>query len=122
MVEVTKELNAIVKDKPVVADELAMSKSNLILALPGSWETNSAVLASISEIVQYGLPEDYFDQYPSRVQATTLDDMKKAAGKLVHPDNLVWVIVGDREKIQKGIEELGYGKIQTIDTDGNLMK
>ena len=122
MVEVTKELSGVVKDKPIIPDELAMSKSNLILALPGSWETNSAVLGSISEIVQYGLPEDYFDQYPSRVQATTLDDMKKAGSVLVHPNNLVWVVVGDREKIQKGIEELGYGRIQIIDADGNLLK
>jgi len=122
MIEITKELNAIVEDKPVTADELSMSKSNLILALPGSWETNNEVLASISEMVQYNLPEDYFDQYPGRVQAMTQEDMKKAASVLVHPGNLVWVVVGDREKIQKGIEELGYGKIETIDTDGNPVK
>jgi hypothetical protein len=34
----------------------------------------------------------------------------------------VWVVVGDRAKVQKEIETLGYGKIQLIDADGNLVK
>jgi zinc protease len=37
---------------------------------------------------------------------------------VVHPDQLVWVIVGDRSKIEAGIRELKLGEIRLIDTDG----
>jgi zinc protease len=31
---------------------------------------------------------------------------------------MVWVIVGDRAKIEQGIKDLGIGKIHFIDADG----
>jgi zinc protease len=36
----------------------------------------------------------------------------------VHPDSLIWVIVGDRAKIEAGIRELGLGEIHILDADG----
>jgi zinc protease len=45
--------------------------------------------------------------------------LAKAAKTVVHPDNLIWVIVGDRAKIESGIRELNFGDRQIIDTDGN---
>jgi zinc protease len=38
---------------------------------------------------------------------------------VIHPDQLVWVIVGDRAKIEPGIRELNLGEIHFIDADGN---
>ncbi|HVT02964.1 MAG TPA: hypothetical protein VHL58_06260 [Thermoanaerobaculia bacterium] len=38
---------------------------------------------------------------------------------VIHPDKLVWVVVGDREKIEPGIRELNLGEIHVIDADGN---
>ena len=37
---------------------------------------------------------------------------------MVHPDQLVWVVVGDRAKIEPGLRELKLGEIRLIDTDG----
>jgi zinc protease len=37
----------------------------------------------------------------------------------VAPDHLVWVIVGDRAKIEQGLRDLNLGEIHLIDTDGN---
>ena len=47
---------------------------------------------------------------------------EKAAQQVVHPDQLVWVVVGDRSKIESGIRELGWGEIQLLDADGNPAK
>ena len=44
-----------------------------------------------------------------------------AAKQVVHPDNLIWVVVGDRAKIEAGIRDLGYGEIRFIDADGNAI-
>ena len=117
--EVLKELRDILGDRPVSEDELMMAKSNLTLALPGSWETASSVSSSIAEIVRFNLPEDYHSTYAGKVKALDLGDMKGAAQAVVKPDNLVWVIIGDRAKIEAGISELGLGEIRNIDADGN---
>jgi zinc protease len=122
MVEVNKELKQISADKVVTADELAMAKSNLTLALPGSWETANNVLASVSEMIRFDLPPDYFETYAGRVKSMTLNDMNKAAQEVVRANNLTWIVVGDRAKIEQGIRDLGYGEIRLIDADGNPVK
>jgi zinc protease len=121
-VEITSELRGILKDRLITADELAMAKSNLTQALPGLWETNSAVGQAIKEIVEFRLTPDYYSTYAGKVKALTVTNLNEAAVKVVRPENLVWVIVGDREKIEKGIRELNIGEVRLIDTDGNPIK
>jgi zinc protease len=122
VVEITNELHGILKDRLVTADELAMAKSNLTQALPGLWETNAAVGQAINEIVEFKLSPDYYSTYAGKVKALTVANLNEAATKVVRPDNLVWVVVGDREKIEKGIRELNIGEVRVIDADGNPVK
>jgi len=77
---------------------------------------------SISDLIRYNLPGDYFALYPSRVRALSVGDLTDAAKKVVRPEGLTWVIVGDRAKIEAGIKELNYGELQYIDSDGTLVK
>jgi len=119
MAELQKELSGVVADRPVTADELARAKSLRTLTLPGNWETNAAVQGSIISQVVYGLPADWWDSYSAKVQALSLDDMKRAAAETVHPNQLVWVVVGDRAKIEAEVKALNLGPIHYVDADGN---
>ncbi|MFT5143913.1 MAG: zinc protease [Rhodothermales bacterium] len=47
-----------------------------------------------------------------------LKAVQGAAGKLVSPSNLVWIVVGDRAKIEPRMRELGLTKIIAVDGDG----
>ncbi|MBI3981900.1 MAG: insulinase family protein [Gemmatimonadetes bacterium] len=120
--EVINELRGIRADKPVTADELGMAQAGLTLTLPGQWETMGAVLGSVNEIVQYGLPDTHFDTYAQRVRALKTSDVNALAQRFVQPDQLVWVIVGDRSKIEAGIRELNLGEIKIIDADGKIVR
>lgn len=122
MIEMDKELRGVLGTRPVTAEELATAQKNQTLSLPGQWETMDAVGGSIAEIVTFGLPENYFTTYPDKVRALTVNDLSKAAQKSVHPDQLTWVVVGDRAKIEPGLRELGWGEIQPLDADGNRVK
>jgi zinc protease len=122
MIEMAKELHGILGARPITAEELATAQKNQTLSLPGQWETSRAVGASLADIVSFGLPENYFTTYPAKVRALTVSDVTKAAQKAVHPDHLVWVVVGDRSKIESSLRELGWGEIQLLDADGNLVK
>jgi zinc protease len=117
--ELLKELRGIRGDRPVSADELAAASDNMTLSLPGQWETTGAVLGSIGEIVRFGFDDRYYDGYAAKVRAVSLADVAAAAG-VVQPDKLVWVIAGDRAKIEPGLKELGLGAIKEIDADGNV--
>jgi zinc protease len=119
--EVVKELTGIVGDRPVSDDELAKAQGNLTLTLPGRWETNRAVTASLSQIVQFGLPADYFDTYAAKVRALSLPEVNAVAKKLVQPVGVVYVIVGDRGKIEEGVRSLGLGNLAIIDVDGKAV-
>ncbi len=122
MIELDKELRGILGKRPITDDELVKAQKNQTLELPGRWETIGAVSGAIREIVGYGLPDDYFVTYPDKVRALQIDNLVKAADEVVHPGQLVWVIVGDRSKIESGIRELGWGEIHLLDADGNPAK
>jgi zinc protease len=118
LVEVNKELRGVIGDHPMTAEELAKIKANETLKLPGSRETIDEVGGSISDLVHYGLPDNYYDTYAGKVEALKVSDLQAAAKTVVLPDNLTWVIVGDRAKIEAGVKELGLGEIKFLGPDG----
>jgi zinc protease len=118
MAELRRELGEYLRQHPPTADELNKVKDNNTLSLPGRWETANAVLRDIGEIVTFELPDNYWDTYAERVRGLSLDDVNDAADKVVKPDNLIWVVIGDREKIESRIRELELGEITLLDADG----
>jgi zinc protease len=118
LLELNKELRGIVKGRPIEPAELARAQASLTLTLPGSWETMGALSAAIADIVSFGLDDRYYDTFAEKVRAQTIQSLSQVADAVIHPDQLVWVIVGDRSKIEAGIRELQLGEIRLIDSDG----
>ena len=119
--EIDKELRAIIKDRPVTEEEITKSKLNLTLSLAGERETKGAVLGDIAEINRYGLAEDYFTTYAQRVNALERKDISAAAEIVLRPTRMVYVVVGDRAQVEKGLKELGFGEVKMMDADGNVL-
>ncbi len=118
MKEIAKELLQIVGEKPPTEEEFLKTQSNVLLGLPGSWETIGSIAGSAAEIVQFGLPDDYFQKYPEKLRNLTADDARKAARAAVKPSAVIWVVVGDRAKIEEPIKALGFGEVKYVDADG----
>jgi zinc protease len=118
LVEINKELRGILGDKPPTAEELAKVQANETLSLPGSRETMAEVANSIDTLVEYGLPDDYYEKYADRVRGLKVADIEGIAKRVVRPDNLTWVIVGDRAKIEAGVREVNLGELKFLDADG----
>ncbi|HKP31739.1 MAG TPA: hypothetical protein VJT83_03405, partial [Chitinophagaceae bacterium] len=121
-VELKKELEQFIKEKPPTAEEFAKVQQNAVLQLPGGWETNASVLSALEEQVKYNRGTDYWTNYASKIRNMTLNDISAASTKVVKPSQLVWIIVGDRNKIEKGIADLNLGEIRFIDTEGREKK
>ena len=122
VIEINKELQGVLGQRPVTADELAKAQKNLTLTLPGKWETIASVGRAIDELVQFRLPDNYYETYPGKVYALDQPDVTKVAEQIIHPARLAWVVVGDRAKIEPGLRELGFAEIQLIDADGKIIK
>jgi zinc protease len=119
MAEMNRELREVVSSKPITDAEVEKEKSQRILSLAGSKETSFALGQSIQQLVSFGFPDNYYDTYPDRIRALNAATVEDAAKSMLHPDSLVWVVVGDRAKVEKGIRELNIGEVKIIDADGN---
>ncbi|WP_297097518.1 pitrilysin family protein [uncultured Draconibacterium sp.] len=122
VLEIKRELSDAANSKPVTNTELNNVKQNEILSLPGSWETVQSVGFSLEEMIKYGLPENYFSEYPDKIKNLDLNDIENAQKKVLFPDQMVWMIVGDRSKIETSLNELGMGPVSVIDVEGNLVQ
>ena len=117
LAEVDKELRGILGNRPATDAELNKVKGSETLRLPGSRETIGQVLDMMVNLVQFGLPDDYYQTYAAKVRALTLPDIAKAALQVVQPAHLVWVVVGDRAKIEAGVRELGLGEVRLLNPE-----
>ncbi|MCY7347033.1 MAG: insulinase family protein [Pyrinomonadaceae bacterium] len=116
--EFLKELRGIRGEIPVTAKELDYNKQSLIRAYPRGFETVGQISGQLSNLVVYGLPDSYFNDFISKVNAVTLEDVNRVANKYLTPDKLAIVVVGDRKAIEPGLKEIGYD-LQILDTEGN---
>lgn len=119
MQEVINELRGLIDDSPPTREEVEKAQASQSLRLAGRWETNSAVSGSLREIVRFGYEDDYFDRYANRVRSLNIEDIAEAAREVVLPENMVWLIVGDRNKVEAEIEALGIAEVEILDADGN---
>lgn len=110
LTEFFKELTAIRGDIPEA--ELRRAKGYTALRYPQGFESDSQVALKIRDLDVFGLPDDYFNSYVSRIEAVTAAQVRQAVQKWIDPKTCVVVLVGDRKKIEPQIRALGLGPIR----------
>lgn len=120
VVELMKELAGIRGGIPIQQKELDYYKQRLIRGFPSAFETVGGMSGQLANLVTYGLPDSYFNDYIRNVNAVTLADVNRVANKYLDPAHMAIVIVGDRKVIEPGLKELGY-PITIMDTEGNAI-
>jgi predicted Zn-dependent peptidase len=108
--EAIREMAAIRHDRPVTMEELELGRAALTRGYPRNFETAEQVGRAIAQLALYGLPDDYFTNFVPTVMSLGPDDLTRVARTHIHPDRLVTVIVGDREKFGDGaLNDIGLG-------------
>jgi len=79
----------------VTVPELASAKTYLNGAFPLQMDSTTAIAALLSVVQRDHLGIDYFDRRSSLIDKVTAADVRRVAGKLLDPDKLTVVIVGD---------------------------
>jgi zinc protease len=117
LAEVKRELSDVTAARPLSKRELELAQHGLTLSLPGRWETDAGVAASLTDIAAYNLPADYYDNYSQRVGALSEADVNRAAQTVIRPAGFLWLVIGDQTKLRPQLEALGL-KVKSIDADG----
>lgn len=112
LAELVKEMRAFTSAKPATQAELARTIANNVRSLPGSFETAVDVLGSLVNSNRFGRPWDYPLSLKDKYQGLTLGAINDAAREVVDPDKLIWVVVGDRAKIEAGVRSLNLGPVE----------
>lgn len=93
---VRQELRRMAEDGPT-QQELDEAKTYLTGSYALRFTSNSAIANQLLGLQQQGMGIDYIDKRNSLITAVTLDQVKAAARRLLHPDRLSVTIVGKPE-------------------------
>ena len=120
--EMRRELADLVGAKPLGAAEIESAKQGQLRSLPGDFESVGGVLGGVGHLIEFGLPDDYWNALVPRVLALQPPQLQAAAQKLIKPDQLTWVVVGDLSKIEAPVRALKLGEVKVLDGDGRMLR
>jgi len=99
------------RDHEMSRRELETAQSYLIGHLALEFETSEGVASQVLDLIQNGLPPDYWNRYPDKIQAMTSGDVWNATQRYLDPDRNVIVFVGNVSDFKKDLKKLGPARV-----------
>lgn len=81
------------------------AKASLLGELVNPFSSKSAMVNTFASDDYTGRPNDYWQDYTKNVEAVTPDAVLAVAQKYLHPDKLVFLVIGDPEAAEKGSDK-----------------
>ncbi len=101
------------RNTPVGDEELAQAKETFMNQFIFRFVTSANIVGQKVEIEYEGLPLNYLETYLDNVKAITRDDIQRVAKKYLHPDEIKILVVGDKERFDKPLNN--FGKVNLIE-------
>src|SRR5258708_12411066 len=98
LAELVAEYKNIVGSKPISESELKDEQTNSTLGLPGSFESVQQLSGAYSNILQYGLAEDYYNTFTQKVLAVTPATANEIPKKYTQPNHPICIISANISK------------------------
>ena len=99
-IEVIRDEWAKAAEAGLTPEEVENAKTYLTGAYPLRFDGNGPIANIMVGMQMLGLPIDYIATRNDRVEAVTVEDVKRVAQELLDPDNLHFVVVGSPEGLQ----------------------
>lgn len=96
-------------------DDLKFTKDALLKSNARNYETLRALDGMLRTINRYNLPVDYVKKEEAMLQGMTVDLHMDIAKKLIKPDEMIYLVVGDATTQMKPLSELGLGDAKLIE-------
>lgn len=101
------------------ASDLTFTKNTLIKSNARKFESFDSLIGMLDSIERYNLPTDYLKRREDIVQQMTVPNVISLAKKHIHPEQLVYLVVGDANTQLAPLKALGLGNPILLDRDGN---
>jgi predicted Zn-dependent peptidase len=105
--ELMKLVKGLLGPEKVKPEELKISVASAVGELPGEFQTSDSVLGAMESNALYGRPDNYYELIADRYRALTTAQVDQALSKMLDPDALVFVVVGDAAKVKPQLDSLG---------------
>jgi predicted Zn-dependent peptidase len=94
--------------------ELRAARDYLVGVFPLRFETPGPVVAAVTGVVTYELPDDELERYRPAIEAVTADEVLAAARAHLDLERLGIVLVGDADAVAADVEALGLGDLEVV--------
>ena len=91
-----------IRKEPVSEAEMETAVNYYLESFADAFQSVQATMSSFANLEMTGKPMDYYKTYRSKIQAVTKARVQEVAGKYIHPDKAVLMVVGDFEPCNKG--------------------
>ena len=96
-----------IRTEGVSEEELRAAKNNVAGSFGRSLESPQTVSRFALNIARYNLPEDYYNNYLSRLEAVSVADIQAAAQKYIDLNNINITVVGKASETAAGLKVFG---------------
>ncbi|MCJ7579705.1 MAG: insulinase family protein [Candidatus Aminicenantes bacterium] len=108
-VQIFKDLMTMYRDG-ISDEDMAFTKSALVKSNASRFETLGGLMGMLNTIAAYDYPVDFIKDQENIVKSMTIESHKELAQKYLHPEKMIYLIVGDAKTQFQQLEKLGLGK------------
>ena len=101
------------------ADDSEMIKQKIIKENTRAFESLNAKLGTLINISKYDKSRNYVETDQQELVAMTVEDFQSTAQTYLNVDNLIYVVVGDKETQWEAVNAFANGKVIELDIYGN---
>jgi len=94
-----------IREEKCDAEIVDNAKASFIGNLVNPFSSKSSIVNTFAEDDYTGRADNYWQDYTKNMEKVTPDDVLAAAQKYLHPDKLVYLVVGDPEAVEAGSDK-----------------
>ena len=98
--------------------ELENARAYLAGNFPLSIETPNAIASQVLEALMYGLDLADLPNYPNRINAVSVEDIRRVARAHLRPDRLSIVLVGEARAFVDDLRQAGFRGVEVLSVAG----
>lgn len=103
-----------IRAEPPGAEELAEVRDFLVGVFPLRFETTPGIAAAIEPLAVYDLPDSWWHEYRSRLEAVDLAAIHATALELIRPDEALILMTGDATVLRDELADADLGPLEVL--------
>ena len=112
------EINRIRTEK-CDAEAVENAKASFVSDLVNPFSNKQAIVSTFASDQFTNRPDEYWQNYTNNINVVTPDDVLTVAQKYLHPDKLIFLVVGDPDAVEAGDDKhperfSNFGKITIL--------